>query len=143
MVPPRHIRVRPGRLKEETNVMFWQQYSYWLALVFAILANIAANICFKGAMRPLNFGGDRLPIWMVVMQPLFWLGVLAAGILMITYLLAIRGLSVSVAYISVTSVAMIGILLAERIFFGTSIGYGKILGIVLIISGFILLLRDV
>tara|TARA_R110002167_G_scaffold145278_2_gene336218 strand:+ start:61 stop:432 length:372 start_codon:yes stop_codon:yes gene_type:complete len=116
---------------------------YWSALAIAIGSNVGANLALKVAMSSLG-DADSGPFLLRVMQQVsFWVGLVLAGVLLISYLFAIRHIPVSIAYISVTSLAMVGLLIADLIWFGHPATLSKFFGVCLVIGGVWLISRPV
>lgn len=115
---------------------------YLGAIAVAVLANVTANIALKMAMAALVPGSPKAKIFQLLELVSFWVGLCAAGLLLVSYLVALRSGPVSVAYITVTSLAMVGLVFVEKSFFGSSIEMAKILGVCLVISGMILVTKN-
>jgi multidrug transporter EmrE-like cation transporter len=113
----------------------------WAVLLVAVAANVTANVSLKLAMTspPSDEGGRSL--LRVLSLGSFWVGLLAAGVLLVSYLLALRTIAVSTAYVAVTSLAMIGLVLAERKVFGAPIDASKLAGMACVVVGVWLLAR--
>ena len=114
---------------------------YFAALMVAVLANVSANISLKVAMTRLPSDSVKAAIFQLFERASFWIGFACAGILLSFYLIAIRNGPVSVAYILVTSLAMVGMVLVEYRFFGVPLGTTKLLGMALVIGGVLLVGR--
>lgn len=113
---------------------------HWIALAFAIFFNVISNIALKKAVTSIGEAENKIDmIIKLLWQPAFWLGIFTAGLLLIMYLYALRGLPVSIAYATVTSLAMIGLMFMGYFFFEETIKLSKVLGTVLVISGVFLL----
>lgn len=114
------------------------KFVYYTALLIAVFANVAANISLKVAVSRLTIDSVKMTIFHLLEQITFWIGLGSAAVLLAFYLVAIRNGPVSVAYVFVTSLAMIGMVLVEYRFFGVPLGAMKMLGILLVISGVML-----
>ena len=115
---------------------------YWAALLLAVLANVGANAALKAAMTsiPEDAGDGK---WLAVLERgSFWLGIALLGVVFVSYLFALRSLPVSVAYVAITSLAMIGAIAVESYFYGIPVGLGKAAGICFIITGIWLITRQ-
>ncbi len=116
---------------------------YWGPLMLAVVANVGANIALKTAMVSVSAPTNKEMIFQIVEKTSFWIGIACAGILLLSYLVAIRQMPVSNAYITVTSLAMVGLVSVEWLAYGTPLGISKILGMVLVICGISLLTKAV
>jgi small multidrug resistance pump len=121
--------------------MMQASYVGWAALTGAILANVAANLLLKHAMSARALGQEAAgsPLQNL---PVLLGGLLAAGSLLVLYLIALRHLPVSVAYPIVTGLAMVGIALCSAPLFGEALNLTKILGIAGVVLSTVLILRS-
>lgn len=108
---------------------------YWTALAVAVLANTGANTALKMAVEGIGTGTMRDKAMGLIVSPSFWLGCGAAFLLLVAYLIAIRGLTLSTAYPVVTTLALVALVLVDKFLFGYSIGATKSLGLGLIVIG--------
>jgi multidrug transporter EmrE-like cation transporter len=120
-----------------------QQSIYWIALIIAVASNVTSNISLKIAMSEISPTSEKATLLQIIELKSFWIGIFFAGALLCSYLFAIRTLPVSIAYAVVTSLAMVGLLIMERVIFGTTIDTTKLIGIALVIAGVFLLTRTV
>lgn len=108
----------------------------WLFLILAALANIAANSSLRQAAQGIRGRSDIVAILTgLLVQPVFWLGLFAAGLLLLAFTLALRETPVSLAYPVVTSLAIAGLLVVDFFFLGQAIGAVRLLGVGLIVAG--------
>lgn len=114
---------------------------YWSALAIAIGSNVGANVALKVAMSSLGDAGGGPLILRVAQQLSFWIGLVLAGVLLLSYLFAIRHIPVSLAYISVTSLAMVGLLIVDLVWFGQPATLTKLFGVCLVVGGVWLISR--
>lgn len=115
---------------------------HWVALCLAIAANIVANMALKSAMTAnLPSGSRTFAPAVLLSQPTLWIGLVSAFVLLACYLFAIRTLPISVAYILVTSLAMVGIVICESVMFGLALSLSKIAGMVCVVFGLWLVTR--
>jgi len=107
----------------------------WIALAFAIMANVVANASIKAAVlrAPAELGFRYL--LQVASEPRFWTGVACAGLVLGLYTVAIRSIPVSVAYMTITSMAMVGLVLVDKSVFDVAIGSTRVFGMLLIVCG--------
>jgi multidrug transporter EmrE-like cation transporter len=80
-------------------------------------------------------------IYQLLSQMSFWIGLTFAGVLLTSYLIAIRDIPVSIAYVAVTSLAMVGLVIIEASFHSAGLGLSKILGMSLVVAGVFLLTK--
>ena len=115
----------------------------WISLAFAIVANVVSNSSIKAAvLRAPSELGLRYFV-QILSEPRFWIGAACAGIVLGLYTVAIRSIPVSVAYMTITSMAMVGLVLVDKTVFDVAIGTARIFGMFLIISGVWLVSRGV
>ncbi|MEW2915889.1 MULTISPECIES: DMT family transporter [Ruegeria] len=105
---------------------------YWSALLFAVCANICTNVSFKLAVQQLSGPFD---IRALVVSPWAWAGLISGLLLLSSFIVAIRGLELSIAYPAVTGLAMVGILVVGYFLFSETLNLQKIVGIGLVIAG--------
>jgi len=111
----------------------------WIFLSTAVLANILANIMFKKAMLAFPTEPDLASVFKFMFNPHLWIGGVSCVLLLSCYLLAIRGLGLSVSYAFVTSLSLIGITLVAALLFGESLTLQSGLGVILVISGLLMI----
>lgn len=108
---------------------------HWLPLVIAVIANATANLSFKKAMvgagSPLSTG----TILTLAREPWFWIGSLAAILLLGSYLVAVRQVHVSIAYSVVTGLTLALMTLLSSWFFADRLNSVQIAGISFVILG--------
>jgi len=121
--------------------MIANSMSHWLALAVAVVANVAANTALKVAMSSVTGNSGKVAFLQLLSLGSFWIGLVFAGILLVSYLLALKSIPVSIAYVCVTSLAMVGLVIVEKGLFGVQVGPAKIAGILLVIAGVWLLSR--
>ena len=112
---------------------------HWFCLAIAVAANVATNLLLKKTMNSADapFGVELAR--QVVFSPWLWASLVAGGLLLASYLLAIRTLDLSLSYAIVTCTALLSITIFSSFFFGESLTVLKITGILLIISGIVLI----
>lgn len=115
----------------------------WISLAFAIMANVVSNASIKAAVlrAPSELGFQYF--LQILTEPRFWIGAACAGVVLGLYTVAIRSIPVSVAYMTITSMAMVGLVLVDKSVFDVAIGATRIFGMFLIISGVWLVSRGV
>ena len=108
-------------------------------MLAATVFNAIANIAFKKAVTNVESSEVGTGLLRLLSDPWTWLGLISAVLLLGSYLYALRGIELSVAYPAVTGLAMLGVALGGAIFLGESLTFQKILAICLIICGVYLL----
>lgn len=114
---------------------------YWGALAVAVIANISANTALKMTMTSVSGGSGKEIILGVLTRTSFWVAVALLGVLLVSYLAALRSVPVSLAYVAVTSLALVGLVIVERVFLGSPLGATKLFGVVLVVFGVILMAK--
>ena len=112
---------------------------YWLALLIATGANVFANLAFKLAVRELVLPPDARTFLTLASTPWAWLGVGSAALLLVCYLIAIRGIDLSIAYPAVTGLAMAGIAIIGCVVFSEPFTSTKLMGIGFVFAGILLM----
>ena len=124
--------------------MTGQSLGAWIALALAVSANVGANLALREsakASRGLT-GGDRglfEILWAVLTNPMLLIGGGLAGVLLVAYWYALRGIPVVIAYPLVTGLAMAGIAIGSWLVFGEQLEPRAYAGIGLIMLGATLL----
>ena len=121
--------------------MMSQKFFYWGALAIAIVANISANTALKKTMTSVSGSSGKELVLHVLTQASFWIATIFLGILLISYLAALRSVPVSVAYVAVTSFALVGLVIVERFYLGAPLGVTKLFGVALVVSGVVLMAK--
>ncbi len=114
----------------------------WIYIGAAIGANVLLNVFLKKTVSvlPPTFGVET--VRQAVMTPAAW-GFAACAILAVGfYALAIRSIDLSIAYASVTSLALIGVTIAGALIFRETVSAVNIVGVALIIVGIILVTKS-
>jgi multidrug transporter EmrE-like cation transporter len=115
--------------------------AHWIALLVSVAANISSNFAFKRFTEETVLVAPPGGLPALLTKPWLWLGVTCAGVVMLSYLFAIRGLPLSVAYPVATGLSAAGICLIGSYFFGETIKLTSLSGIVLIVLGVMLVSR--
>lgn len=109
---------------------------YWSALLLAVCANVFANVALKlavlGLSEPLDIHSLLTSLWA-------WAGLTSCILLLGGYLIAIRGVELSIAYPTVTGLAMVGIAVIGHFLFSEALSLQKIVGIGFVVIGVIIL----
>jgi multidrug transporter EmrE-like cation transporter len=113
--------------------------TYWLALAACLVANVMSNVAFKRAMDGTPIEASWHGLLALIGQPWLWVGGLCAGVVLSGYLYALKGVPMSIAYPTVTSMATVGVALAGHVLFGEALGARALVGIALVVSGVTLL----
>ena len=114
----------------------------WTALVLAIAANIGANTAFKSAVASLSPRADE-SLLQLLRNGNLWIGLALAAVLLVSYLVAIRQIPMSVAYLTLSALATVGLVVVDSTFFGLKLAVHNFLGIGLVILGLALVLKGV
>ena len=114
---------------------------HWLSLFAASIANAIANIAFKRAVTRTPFDQGSILFSRLTADPWMWIGVGSSMLLLVTYLYALKGINLTIAYPTVTGLAMVLMSVAGYLYLGESLSPRKLIAMVLIISG-IVILRD-
>ncbi|MEM9029859.1 MAG: hypothetical protein AAGC70_15975 [Pseudomonadota bacterium] len=113
---------------------------YWLALALCVLANISASVALKNFANGLP---DKLSVAALLpaaLSPSLWIGLMCGGILVSSYIYALRGLPLSLVYPLATGLTALGIISAGVFIYGEAIGFMKAIGLLFIICGSIVVL---
>jgi multidrug transporter EmrE-like cation transporter len=98
------------------------------ALVLAIAANIGANAAWKSAVSSLSPRASESSLVQLLRNGYLWIGVALVAVLLVSYLVAIRQIPISVAYVAVSALAMVGLVVVDSTFFGLKLGVHNLLG---------------
>nr|AFB69906.1 drug efflux transporter [uncultured bacterium] len=115
----------------------------WAALILAVAANIGANTALKSAVASLSPQAGESSMVQLLRNGYLWVGLALAALLLVSYLVAIRHIPISVAYLAVTTLAMVGLVVVDSTFFGLKLGVHNLLGIGLVMVGLALVLKGV
>lgn len=113
--------------------------SYWIALILAVGANIAANISFKYFIQNTEFNGIFPSVAAIARQPTFWIGGCLCVGLLGSYLYALRGIPIGVAYTAATSLSIAGITAAGVLIYGEAFGPRMAIGLACVVAGVFLI----
>jgi multidrug transporter EmrE-like cation transporter len=112
---------------------------YWVALLIAVGANVFANVALKLAVSELSLPLDARALLTLASVPWAWAGMASVMLLLVSYLIAIRGIALSIAYPTVTGLAMAGIIVSGCVVLSEPLSVQKITGVGLILTGILLL----
>jgi multidrug transporter EmrE-like cation transporter len=112
--------------------------SKWLPLVLCAAANIGANLALKRAVGGQALELSWAAVFAVLREPWLWLGFLFAGIVLLSYLYAIRTLPIGLAYPVVTGLVTLGTFFAGSLVFGEAMTLRALGGVTLIAVGLVL-----
>lgn len=118
-----------------------QKLVYWAALFVAVIANVVANSALKVAVASISANSVRGVLLQLLSQASLWIGLAFAAVLLVSYMTALRGLPASTAYIVVSSLAVLGLLVVDNTLFGIPLGGTKLLGTALAVCGVWLMTR--
>ena len=114
----------------------------WALLCLAVACNVAANLFFKLAMVAAPSELDIGAIARFLLNPYLWLGATCCGVLLLSYLTALRDLELTISYAFVISLSLIGITVLSPLLLGDGLSMQRGLGVALVVSGLILLISD-
>ena len=112
---------------------------HWFMLAIADVANATANLSLKLAMDGTTRAADGGGLMTLLRQPMLWLALVAAGVLLGSYLLAIRGLHISIAYAITTGMALVLMTVVSTWLFADRLGWAQLVGIGLVVVGVFLI----
>ncbi len=115
--------------------------THWLALLLCVVANVTANVSFKRFVDATEIEPSWHGLLQVILQPWLWAGFVTAGVVLLSYLYAIKVVPLGAAYPIVTSLATVGIALAGVLLFGEAMKVTKVVGVILVIGGVLLVSR--
>jgi multidrug transporter EmrE-like cation transporter len=112
-----------------------------IAVAFAILSNVAAQLCLRKGMMKLadtNLGGGF--ILNVIASPMVWAGLLLYSLSFAAYLIVLSRFEVNYIYPIIMSLGLVLISIASTILLKESMTLQKIIGSSVILAGVIILL---
>jgi multidrug transporter EmrE-like cation transporter len=115
----------------------------WTALLLAVAANIGANAAFKRAVASLSPGATESAPLQLLRNGYLWIGLTLAAVLLVSFLVALRQIPVSVAYLAISALATVGLVVVDSTLFGLKLGLHNVLGMALVIAGLALALKGV
>jgi multidrug transporter EmrE-like cation transporter len=113
----------------------------WFALFISVCANVGSNFALKRFTNEAALAGNSEPLINLIFKPWLWLGFCLAGVVMLSYLVALRGLPISLAYPVATGLSAAGICLVGVFAYGEVIKLTTVSGIVFIVIGVLLVSR--
>ncbi len=117
--------------------------THWLLLLLTIVLTAAANLLLKqAAINRQEWDAARNAVsnlWDIFATPSLLLGIFCLGVAAIAYAIALRNLSLSVAYPVMTTSVVVLVALFSAVYFGEPVTLVKTVGTVIVISGVILL----
>jgi multidrug transporter EmrE-like cation transporter len=113
--------------------------SYWIALLLAVGANVGANIAFKAFTQKTPLKPEWPVLLAAAFQPSLWIGLCLGVGLLGAYLYALRGLPISVAYTSATTLSIVGITCAGVLIYGEPFSLKMAAGILTVLLGVFLI----
>ncbi|MEM1025618.1 MAG: SMR family transporter [Myxococcota bacterium] len=110
----------------------------WVFLAVAIVANVLTNVALKRAAQSVEVFSFPGVLSDLITSHWMWVGFVSALVLVGCYMMAIRSLPLSVGYVSVTSMAMVGITLVGVLSGSEVLSVPRIIGICLVLAGVVL-----
>lgn len=104
-------------------------------LMAAVVANLVTNFALKSAVRSVDTTSLMTILGGLLRSPWAWCGLLSAGLLLASFMAAIRTLPLSTAYPILTALAIVIMTLIEWQYQGVHINLAKVAGIALTILG--------
>ncbi|MEM6712229.1 MAG: hypothetical protein AAF590_08095 [Pseudomonadota bacterium] len=114
----------------------------WALLCLAVASNIAANMAFKLAMASAPTELALTAIARFLFNPYLWVGATCCGVLLLSYLTALRELELTISYAFVISLSLIGITVLSPVLLGDGLTMQRGLGVALVVAGLVLLIHD-
>ncbi len=113
---------------------------HMIALVFALIANAAANVMIKAGMRSqeVDLGEPVAALKMMITNPLVIGGVILFAMNIVSYAYVLTRVPLSLAYPIMTSGGFLIVVTASAILLRESLSVPQMFGIALIIGGVIL-----
>jgi multidrug transporter EmrE-like cation transporter len=109
--------------------------TYWIALLLAVAANVGANISFKYFVQNTELKLAWPTLLAAAFQPSLWIGLCLGVSLLGAYLYALKGLPISVAYTSATTLSIVGITCAGVFIYGEAFSLKMAIGIIMVMGG--------
>ena len=109
--------------------------SYWAALFLAVAANVAANITFKHFIQTTDVGPTWSGVRTALAQPSLWLGIVLGVTLLACYVYSLKGIPMSVAYTTATTLSIAAIIAAGVFLYGEPFGARMALGVAAVMIG--------
>lgn len=109
--------------------------SYWIALLLVVASNVGANAVLKHFVQTTEFSLSWHALFGAALKPSLWIGLSLSGILLASYLYAIKGLPLSTAYVFATTLSIVGITCAGVFLYGEAMAPRAMLGVAVVILG--------
>lgn len=109
--------------------------NYWFLIAVAAGSNVILNLCLKKGGQGLDVSSPWTIAMSVLTSGWMWLAVLSAGLLLTSFVSAIRLYSLSLTYTVVTALAMVLLTLIGMLLQHESVNLTRIAGLGLIIAG--------
>lgn len=110
----------------------------WIFVALAVTANVVTNFSLKIAVRKVETGSASTILLSLIKTPYTWVGLAAAAVLLVSFMVAIRTLPLSSAYSALTALAIASITFIEWWGQGEPMALAKIVGLVLVVGGVVL-----
>ena len=107
----------------------------WLPIAVCVCANICANLALKRGVLSVGDDWGWPKVLNLVFVPWLWLGITCLAVVFASYLVAIRHMSVGLAYPLVTSLVTVGTAMFGTILLEEHIEPRAMFGIVAILVG--------
>jgi multidrug transporter EmrE-like cation transporter len=107
----------------------------WVFICLSVCANIGLNLSLRQTALGVDTSSIRSTVTTLLGNGWLWFGGICGVALVASYMAAIRNLPLSMAYVSVTSLAMVGLAVEGAASGRESIGFGQVAGVVLVLLG--------
>lgn len=104
-------------------------------LALAVVANISTNFSLKAAVQDLDTRSLQTIALGLLTSPWAWVGGISGFVLLGSFMAAIRTIPLSIAYPTLTAIAVIIMAVAEWWFQDISLGFGKVIGLGFVVAG--------
>lgn len=111
----------------------------WIALIVAVLANVLTNVSLKLAVKNVSDASPEQLLTSFLTQSWTWIGMFSGGVLLGSYLVAIRSLGLGFSYATVTSLALVLITTTATFVLDERPTPATFLGIALVLLGIVVL----
>lgn len=110
---------------------------HWALILLAAAANVVLNLSLRQTARSQFSGLPREILAGVLLSPWAWLSVLSGMVLVGAFMAAIRSFSLSLAYTSITAIAMVTLTLIGAFLQYETVSLGRAVGLALIVTGLV------
>ena len=112
--------------------------THWALILTAAGSNVALNLFLKKAGQGLDASSAKALALSILSSGWIWMAVLSGGLLLATFVTAIRSYSLSLTYTAITAMAMVALTIIDSFFLQESVSGVRIAGLTLIVLGLVL-----